>query len=264
MYTVIGYRRKVIQNNLQIAFPEKSEEEKRQIGKKFYRNFIDSLIESIKMLSASDAFLQKHVTGNWEIFNKFYDQGRSCQIHVGHTFNWEWAHHVLAKNSRHIILGVYMPIANKIFDRLFFNLRSRGGTVMLPATDMRNAFMRYRNSLYILALAADQSPGDASKAYWLNFFGKPTPFVTGPEKGARTNNVAVIFAFIEKIRRGYYNVVLTIEEQQPGETAEGELTIRYVRFLENVIRNQPDMWLWSHRRWKKEWKEEFKPQWIGE
>ena len=264
VYYVLGYRRKVVMNNLQIAFPEKTEAERKAIGKKFYKNFIDSFIETIKMVSASDAYIEKRVSGNWELLNEVYSTGRSLQIHLGHTFNWEWANLVGAKLMRYTFLGVYMPINNKTFDRLFRKLRSKSGSVLLPATDMRRAMIPWRNKQYAIGLVADQAPSNPEKSFWLSFFGKPTPFVTGPETGARASNIPVVFANIEKKRRGYYNVVFTVAEDQPATLERGELTLRYARYLENVIRQQPDMWLWSHRRWKREWKEDYQKLWIGD
>jgi KDO2-lipid IV(A) lauroyltransferase len=157
-----------------------------------------------------------------------------------------------------------MPISSKIFDRLFLKLRTRGKTIMLSAFNMRKDLLPYRNSQYLLGLAADQNPGNPTTAYWLNFFGRATPFVTGPEKSSRSRNAAVAFCYIEKVKRGYYNMVITMGEEEPKLLQEGELTVKYVRFLENVIRKQPDMWLWSHKRWKHSWKEEFTKLWVDD
>lgn len=265
IYRVFGYRMEVVMQNLQIAFPEKSVAERKKIARKFYRNLIDTFIEMIKMISASDAFLQKRFTGNWELLNQFYDTGKSVHVHMGHTFNWEWGNYVASKKLKYKFLGVYMPVNNKALDRLFKKLRSKGGTVLIPATPTKTftaAFQPHRNSQFLMGLAADQSPGDASKAYWLNFFSKPTAFVTGPEKSARLQNLLVFFCYIHKPKRGYYDIVFTLAEENPRQLNEGELTVRFARYLENVITRFPDMWLWSHRRWKRRWKDEYKELWI--
>jgi KDO2-lipid IV(A) lauroyltransferase len=263
-YYIIGYRRKIVMNNLSIAFPEKSETEKIQIAKKFYHNFLDTFIECLKMISASDRFILRHFTGNWEVMNNLYKTGRSCHILAGHTFNWEWANHSTGLCINYTLLSVYMPISNKILDRLFLELRSKGKTRMLSARKMREEMMPYKNSQYALGLAADQNPGDPTYAYWLNFFGRPAPFVTGPERGARERDLLVVFCYIQKLRRGYYNIVFSTGEANPKHLPAGALTIKYVRFLEEVIRKQPDMWLWSHKRFKHEWKEEYREMWVDE
>ena len=262
VYYVLRYRRDVVMQNLDIAFPEKTKAEKIIIAKQFYHNFIDSFIETIKMVTASDSFIVKRFTANWAVVNDLYATGKSCHLILGHTFNWEWGNHSTGLNIRYPFLVVYMPISNKAIDRLFIKLRTRGKTKLLSARNMRNDLMQYRNTQYALALAADQNPGSAESAYWLNFFGRPAPFVTGPEKGARARNLPVVFCYIQKLRRGYYNLIFTMGEENTKQLPEGALTVKYVRYLENVIRNQPAMWLWSHKRFKHQWKEDYRKLWI--
>jgi KDO2-lipid IV(A) lauroyltransferase len=256
---------KVVMENLEIAFPEKPVEERKKIANKFYRNLIDTFFEMIKMISASDAFLSKRVSGNWDLINEWYGSGRAAHVHTGHTFNWEWGNYSAGKELLYKFLGVYMPVKNKALNRLFKKIRSRSGTILIPATptkDFLDAFEPHRGSQYLMGLAADQSPSDGSNAYWLTFFNRPTAFVTGPEKGARANNLLVFFCHIVKPKRGYYKIVFTLAEQDPMRLNEGELTLRLARYLENVITEYPDMWLWSHRRWKREWKEEYRKLWV--
>jgi KDO2-lipid IV(A) lauroyltransferase len=157
-----------------------------------------------------------------------------------------------------------MPIKNNFFEKLFYRLRTRSGNVFLPANKMRESITPHLQSQYLLGLVADQNPGCVENAYWLDFFGKPAPFVWGPEKGARSAQLPVVFAYIEKPRRGYYHATLTLGCQDTCGLKEGQLTLDYVRFLENVIRRNPDMWLWSHRRWKHHWKDDHAPRWISE
>jgi KDO2-lipid IV(A) lauroyltransferase len=267
IYRVFGYRMDVVMQNLQSAFPEKSVIERKKIARKFYRNLIDTFVEMIKMLSASDAFLQKRFSGNWELLNDMHRSGRAAHVHMGHTFNWEWGNYIAGTKLLYKFIGVYMPVKNKALDRLFLKIRSRGGTILIPATPTKtfiSTFHPHRNSQYLIGLAADQSPGDPTRAYWLNFFGKPTAFVTGPEKGANIRNIPVFFCYISKPRRGHYHIVFTLAEENPADLKEGELTVRFARYLEEVITRLPDMWLWSHRRWKREWKDEYKELWVDE
>ena len=264
LYHIMGYRKKVVFDNLKMAFPEKTDAERKKIAKKFYHNFIDTFIETLKMVSASDRYILRHVSGNWDVINDVHKTGRSLQIHLGHTFNWEWASLAAGLSMHYTYLGVYMPIGNKIFDRLFRKLRAKSGAILIPATDMRRAMMPWRTKQYVIGLVADQAPASPEKSFWAKFFNQPTPFVTGPEIGARAGNIPVIFATIEKPRRGYYNVIFTLAATDTESLPKGELTLRYVKFLEGVIRKNPDMWLWSHRRWKKPWKEEYQHLWVGE
>lgn len=262
IYYVLGYRRKVVMSNLAIAFPDQTEAQRRRIAKKFYHNFIDSFIEVIKLVSAGDAFLRKRFTADVQVLNDLHATGKSCQIHLGHTFNWEWGQLVLSELTPYKIMVVYMPISSAMLEKLFYKLRTRTGNVFLPATSMREAIAPYLQTQYALGLVADQNPGNLQAAYWLNFLGKRTPFVSGPEKGARSCGMPVVFACIEKPRRGYYHATMKLAAEDSSQLPEGELTRRYVRYLEEVIRRNPDMWLWSHRRWKHTWKEEYTPMWI--
>jgi len=264
VYYGFGYRKKVVMANLQIAFPDMTEAERTRIAKKFYRNFIDSFIEVIKLLSAGDKFLKKRFTMDTSVLDELHATGRSCQLHLGHTFNWEWGQLVLTGLTDYKILVVYQPIKNKFFEKLFYRLRTRNGNAFLPANNMRESIAPYLQSQYLLGLVADQNPGCVENAYWLDFFGTPAPFVWGPEKGARNAQLPVVFAYIEKPRRGYYHATLTLGCRETCGLKEGQLTLEYVRFLENVIRRNPDMWLWSHRRWKHHWKNDHAPRWISE
>jgi KDO2-lipid IV(A) lauroyltransferase len=252
VYHVIGYRRKVVMGNLQIAFPEKTEKQKIQIAKKFYHNFIDSFIEVIKMVSARDSFFMKRYTVETEALNQLYATGKSCQLHLGHTFNWECGQIVLTKLTPYRLLVVYQPISNPVFEKIFYQLRTHSGNVFLPANNMRNSILPFLESQYLLGLVADQNPSNPDTAYWRDFFGRPTPFVSGPEKGARAGNLPVVFAYMEKPKRGKYRAVIEVATDNAALLPEGELTTRYVKYLEEVIRKNPDMWLWSHRRWKHE------------
>ena len=250
--------------NLDTAFPEKTNAEKIKIAKGFYHNLLDSFIETIKLTSASMRFLEKRVKANWEILEPLYQSGRSCQVHLGHTFNWEWGHHVFGNNTKYQVLVVYMPIKNVALEKIIYRSRTRHGNKFIAAGDMSKAKETFKNTRYAMGLVADQSPGNLSNAYWLNFFGKPTGFVSGPEKGALAGNLPVIFCYIIKPKRGYYHATLEVACEDPTVLKEGELTLMYARYMEKVIKANPEMWLWSHRRWKRSYDEAYAKNWIGE
>ncbi|HVU98866.1 MAG TPA: lysophospholipid acyltransferase family protein [Puia sp.] len=265
LYAVIRYRRGVVLSNLVIAFPEKTDAERLRIAKRFYRNFTDNFIETLKLLSAGPDFLERRlVIDNPELLDYYYDQGRKLHAHLGHLFNWEIGNAAIPRLTRYPFLVAYMPVENKVFERLFLHLRSRTGSIPLPATRLQRAILPYRNQQYILALVADQAPGGPENSYWLNFFGRPTPFVRGPERGARIADIPAIFVRFYKVRRGHYRAELITIAEHPGVLPEGELTRRYCRLLEDAIRRQPDSWLWSHKRWKFGWNPELQPFWIDD
>jgi KDO2-lipid IV(A) lauroyltransferase len=264
LYYVFGYRRKVVKNNLLIAFPHKTEEERKKIEKQFYKNFVDNFIETLKLLSGGPKFANKHFIADGSLMEEQFHKGNRCQFHLGHNFNWELANIAVSSITSYTMLMVYMPVKNKVFDRLMLKLRSSSGNIMLPATDMKRAMLPYRDERYLLALVADQVPGDVTRAHWLNFFGRPTPFLRGPERGAVAANLSVFFAQIYKVKRGYYKLDYELCTENPASLPKGELTRRYARYLEQSIAQHPEMWLWTHRRWKKEWKEEYMESWIDE
>ncbi|MBK8493936.1 MAG: lysophospholipid acyltransferase family protein [Chitinophagaceae bacterium] len=262
LFRVFGYRRKVISVNLAIAFPEKSQAERKSIAKKFHRNFTDSFIETVKCLSVSKEFYNKHCTTDFTLFDQMAAAGKSCQMHACHQFNWEWINLHWSIHLKQPLVIVYMPISSKPINRLFLKLRTAFGTVMLPATESRKAFVAWRNKLHALALIADQKPASPAYSYWLHFFGRPTPFVTGPEKNAAMKKCPVIFGRVTKPARGKYESTLILACEDASLLKPGELTVMYRNFIEDAIRRQPDMYLWSHKRFKHEWDESYRNMWI--
>lgn len=257
IFYLIRYRKVVVLKNLQQAFPEKSDTERLQIAKKFYKNFVDSILESLKLFSTGEEFIKKHCTADYASLDRLYDENKTCQMHAAHHFNWEWLNRVISLTMKQSYLAVYMPLSNKVFEKIIYRLRTKYGSVMLPATNMKNSFVPWEKKLHCLILAADQNPGNPDNAYWVNFFNKPTPFVKGPEKAARKKACPVVFAFTKKIKRGYYHTNYILITEDASQLKEGELTKSYAEALTQSIKEQPEMWLWSHRRWKWNWKPEY-------
>jgi KDO2-lipid IV(A) lauroyltransferase len=257
VYYVLGYRKEVVMQNLTIAFPEKSEEEKVKIAKAFYKNFCDTFIETIKFISASKNFFAKHFTADFSALEEAYQTGRSIQFQLGHNFNWELANLAVPLHIRYKLLGVYLPISSKIINRLFQYIRTRFGTHIIAATNVKSELLPHRNSTYILGLIADQAPPHPHNAYWVQFFGRPTSFLKGPEKAAKRYKYAVVFCHFTKEKRGHYTGHAVKATLTPEAMSEGELTKMYAAYLEKTMTENPEVWLWSHRRWKHEWKPEY-------
>lgn len=262
LYAVFKYRKDVVMGNLIIAFPEKSAEERKKIAQNFYRYFTDTLMESLKFISLSKKQLLKRSTGSFDLINKLIDKGYNINLMAGHQFNWEYANLLYAYHLKIPFVGIYMPIKNKAFEKIFYNFRNRYGTILISATDFKNKMHDVFKNQYLLALAADQNPGLPTSGYWLNFFGKPTPFVMGPEKGAVKNNAAVVYIGFKKIKRGYYHFTTTLLCENSAHTQPGELTCLYRDVLEKTIKEDPANYLWSHRRFKFNWKPEYKNLWV--
>ena len=254
VYHIAGYRRAVVHANLVQAFPDKSPKEIKRLTRKYYRNLTDMMVETIKLLTISPRQLRRRFDCDLTVLQQLYEQGKSCQLHLGHNFNWEWANLFCIQGVRFPFLVVYMPITNKAVDRFFRHFRERSGSTLLPANDIRNAMAPWLHKQYLIALVADQNPGDPRRCYWFPFLNKMTAFYKGPEMSARRNNIPVVFADIRKVKRGYYKARLSLEFENPLEVPEGKITEAFVQFLEKNIREQPEVWVWSHKRWKHEWK----------
>lgn len=257
LFYILKYRKEVVLKNLAQAFPEKTEKERLIIARKFYHNLVDTFIETLKLFSSGKKFIERHNTADFSLIHRLHGEGKAFQIHAGHQFNWEWINHHYAINFRQPLVAVYMPLANKTFEKIFYRMRTRYGTVMLAATEMKTRFIPWRSREHALVLVADQNPGDPTNSYWFNFMGKPAPFIKGPERSARDKACPVVFAFARKTGRGKYNTEFIMAAENAATTSETELTKKYVAFLSAIIREQPDMWLWSHRRWKWDWKPEY-------
>jgi len=250
-----GYRKKVVMNNLKIAFPEKSETQRKRIAKEFYKNFVDNFIEVIKLISISKKALQKRFTFDYQLINDLYNTGKNIQLTLGHFFNWEFANLCYSSRLIYPIVLVYMPIENKIFNRLFQKIRKRFGTNLVAATNFKNEFLPYSKGRHALVLVGDQSPSNPGGSYWVDFFGKKTPFLKGAERSARMNDDAVVLVNFYRIKRGYYHSDVVVLTTEPRKLPVGEITKQLVAFIEGAIRKHPANYLWSHRRWKWEFDE---------
>ena len=248
----------MVMNNLSIAFPEMTEKERKQIAKRFYHNLIDTFLESLKFISISKKQILKRGTCDFTLIDELAAKGYNVHMMAGHQFNWEYANTLASIKLSIPFIGIYMPISNKALDRIFYNFRKRFGSVLISATEYKkNANHPAFSRQYSFGLAADQNPGDPSNAYWMNFFGRPAPFVTGPAKGAVKNNTAVVMIGFHKIKRGYYHFSTTLLTENGSLFTPQALTIMYKKALEKIIREDPGNYLWSHRRWKYEWKPEY-------
>jgi KDO2-lipid IV(A) lauroyltransferase len=257
IYHVFQYRRSVVMENLFIAFPEKSDKERKKIAKNFYQNIADSLVETFKMISASDRLIEKMFRFEPAMLEPFLKTDKKIQIHAMHNFNWEVVNLGISKNFKLPFLGVYQPLKNEFFEMLFSKIRSRYGTVLIPATDFKNNFLPYQDKQYIIALVADQNPKRIAHAWWVDFFGRPTAFTQGPEKSARLSNNRIVFGTFFKLKRGVYSFSTEVITDDPASLKPGELTLKYVDYVQRSIRERPDNYLWSHRRWKHAYNEAF-------
>lgn len=250
LYYVTGYRKGVITDNLTHAFPEKTPEEIAAIQRKFYRSFCDQWIETVKLLSISKKELNRRITGNWEVFRQLDAEGKNTYALLGHTYNWEWANVVCQYNAPQQFAGIYLPVSSRSFDRLMQKIRSRSGGWLISMKAIKTGLQQVQGVRHIIGMIADQNPSDPDVALWLPFMHREAPFFRGPEQMARRAKGAVVFAGIQKVKRGHYRITLEQKWADASVTETGEITRAYVAFMEQQLRAQPENWLWSHRRWK--------------
>lgn len=248
LYILLGYRKKVVRENLTISFPEKTTTEIISIEKKFYLSLCDSIVETIKMLSISKAALSKRIDANWDEIENIKD--RNAVAYVSHQFNWEWGTLLTNEKITKQFLGPYLPLKSVVFEKLVKTIRSRFGTITIPADDMNEQLAIFQKQNVLWGFVADQTPADTKRCAWEDFFNRKTAFAKGAELVARRYNNPVLFGEFVKIKRGHYYVNLKLTFENPRETLDGEITAAYVRFLEDSIKRQPENWVWSHRRWK--------------
>jgi KDO2-lipid IV(A) lauroyltransferase len=264
LYYVIGYRLNIVKNNLLIAFPEKTKKERTAVIKQFYKNLTDTFIETIKIISLKkEKFLQR-CNGNFEVLDGLIAAGKNIQLQSAHQFNWEYANWIVAIKIKLPVASVYMPIKNKVLDKVFLKIRSRFDAVMIDATNYSRDIKKIVRHQHTLALIADQNPGWPPRAYWLNFFNRPAPFLIGPDKGAIRSNNAVVFVRFIRLKRGYYFLENHIITENAAECKPGELTRKFRDFIQESITRDPSSFLWSHRRWKHEYKKDYEKLWIDD
>lgn len=252
LHNVLRYRVKVTQSNLRIAFPEKSDEELTAIEKKTYQNLADISVEALKGFTMRNSVIrERHRILNPEVLDYYFEHKQSIIGVAGHLNNWEWGALSAGIQLKHHPIAIYKPLSNKLIDWFIKWNRSIRGTELVPTNKTFETFLNNKNKPCIYILVADQSPSDVSKAYWINFFNQETACIHGPEKYAKKYNYPVVYIDIKRVQRGYYTVELNILCDNPRQMKDGELTMAYMKRLEKSIRENPESWLWTHRRWKR-------------
>lgn len=252
LYRVIGYRKKVVYENLKNSFPEKTHEELKNIEKQFYHYLVDLFLETLKTLTISKEEAIKRCKLNPKaiaLFNELYAQNKSCILVMGHFGNWEWAGNTFSLVNKQQLYVIYHPLTNKHFDKLMYDMRTRFGSKLYAMKDTMRGMIGNRNEINATAFIADQTPAPEN-AYWTTFLNQDTPVFWGTEKIAQKLNYPIVYVTINRVKRGYYEVDAEILVNEPKNTKEGEISELHTRQLEKDIKAQPEIWLWSHRRWK--------------
>jgi KDO2-lipid IV(A) lauroyltransferase len=266
IFYLAGYRKKTVYQNLGKSLPGKSAEEINRIARKFYRQLCDYFIESIYRIHMDEKENTKRIHyKNPELLEDYYRQGKSIVLLLSHFGNWEWPTR-LPLLSSHACLAIYKPLQNKHFDRLFLELRGQFGAIGIPMESTLRNLVTYQNNKkpVVLYTIADQRPQWTSIQHWTTFLNQDTPIITGPEKIARRFEYPVLFLDIQKLRRGYYSAEFKLVSEHPGEEPEFHISRRYQAMVQRNILQRPELWLWSHKRWKYYRHEAKNPVYIGD
>jgi KDO2-lipid IV(A) lauroyltransferase len=251
LYRIVGYRTRVVLGNLKSSFPDRTEAERRRIAADFYRWFCDLLLESLKTLTVTPLAVRERVTfEGMDILRAYAERKQSVIVVLGHFGNWELAG---ARYSQETgipqLYVIYRPLHDRGFDDLMYRMRTRHGTKLYAMKETSQSMVRDRNLVTATAFIADQTP-HADRAYWLTFLGQDTPVYFGTEATARKFNYPVVYLSIMQRGRGHYCMTVETLVEDPATMREGEITERHAARLERDIRERPDLWLWTHRRWK--------------
>jgi Kdo2-lipid IVA lauroyltransferase/acyltransferase len=255
LFYLLRYRRNVVKENLANAFPEKTVEERHLIEKKYYHFLSDMIFESIKMFTISESEMNKRFSfKNLPEINQYLENGRSVIAVTGHYGNWEWGSLSFISHLKKPVLIVYKPLSDKRFGEKLNTIRARFGSVLIPMKQTLRKVAGYKATTHVLVLLGDQTPVRGETQYFTEFLNQPTAVFLGIEKIAKMTNNPVLFFRINRLKRGHYQAEAITITDNPKELKDYEITIAHTKKLEQTIKEQPELWLWSHRRWK------FKPE----
>lgn len=251
IYYIVGYRKKVVLSNLENAFQDKDKTEIHRIARRYYQYLCDLLVEAIKTITMSEAYVHKHVKfHDIEKMNSFFDQGKSIILVMGHLGNWELAGPSFSLNCKHQLKVVYSKLSNPFFEELFSKSRTKFSTRIVPKKKLLRSLVEDKEMTVATALIADQAPSDRKSGQWLQFFDRDTLVHTGTEKVSKLFGFPVVYMHVQRIRRGYYEITPTVLFEEPQKVKDYEITKAFFTRLEQDIKKNPETWLWSHRRWK--------------
>ena len=250
MYRIIGYRKEVVFTNLKNSFPKKSDEELNAIMADFYRHLCDIIMESMKGFTISEKQLRKRlVIKNPEFSNYFADKGQSIIFVGGHYNNWEICAQAFAMYSNHECIGIYKPLSNQFINDKIYTSRSKYGMNLVSMKQTKKSFEE-GNEAKAIVFGSDQNPSNPKRAHWVQFLNQDTGVLFGVEKYAKEYDWPVVFVSISKVKRGHYEVEYSLVTDKPKDHPHGKITEDFTKRLEQDIINQPQYWLWSHKRWK--------------
>jgi len=253
IYYVFPYRKKVVIKNIENSFPKLSPKEQTRIAKRFYHYFTELLAEAIKNLSISEKQLKKRMTvRNIALMDKLYAEGKDVLLLSSHFNNWEMLITAQALLFKHKAIGIGTPLSDKFWDKKINERRERFGMTVVNANNYKKVLSTYQNEPTATLILGDQSAGKEENCNWTDFLNQETAFFFGAEILANQTDSAVVYASIQRVKRGHYELVLTELSSDPKKEDYSAIINKYIQTLEQDILKNPHAWLWSHKRWKKD------------
>jgi KDO2-lipid IV(A) lauroyltransferase len=254
LYYVAGYRKAVVKQNISQAFPGKSAREVTELAKNFYRQLVEVALEILHTRHMSATEIRRRVRLVNPQLVEHYSAGRTRPVIVLaiHQGNWEWMMHGVSLALDIPVTPVYKPLHNKPLDRLMYEIRSRFGSRPLAMAEASRDILRHRRDVRLIALVADQAPIPGERSYWTRFLNREAAFYLGGASIARAAGYPVLFAQCRRSAPGYYEVTMREVAQPPHDPDDSRIIERYARLAEQAIRAEPESWLWSNRRWKRQ------------
>ena len=252
VYYIVGYRKKTVRENLALALPHLSDKERLEIEKKSYHHLCDMFLEMVKTMTISSEEMNKRFKiTNLEVIKEYEKKGKSIMLIASHYASWEW---LITLNQKISFLGVavYKKLANKHFDKLVRDIRSKYNTELVPTskTIPLIANNQKNNIQCVYGLASDQSPKADRIFHWESFMGVEVPVHTGPEMLAKKYDMTVVFAKVKKVKRGYYELTIIPLSDNPKSIPDFGITHIYIKEVEKQILEAPEYYFWTHKRWK--------------
>lgn len=256
MYYVVGYRRKIVDKNLRNSFPEKSDKERKQLEKRFYHHFADTIMEIIYGYRISDEEMrERFVFENVEVVEALAHKNKGVFFMLGHLGNWEWIADIGKRYTDSSIMeyNVYRQLKSPSADKAMLALRNKrggGGCIEKSQLLRRLVAMRRQENPITIGLISDQKPSPRNAHVWTTFLNQETAFLDGGEVLARKFGYAVTYVHVESPKRGYYRARFEVISDNPATMNPNDITLAYAKHLEANILESPELWLWTHNRWK--------------
>lgn len=252
-FYLIPIRKKVVINNLKIAFPENDIHTINKLSFKVYLSFLITFVEilSIPYLKRKE-IINAVECSNPELIVEKYNEGKGVILLSSHFGNWEYIAISVAMQINLPFSVVVKPLRNNLVYQWMNKARTRFGNEIVPlGISIRKTYQTLKEKK-IVALVADQrGPAEGIR---VNFFGTKVSVYSGPAALALKTGAPIICGI--PVRGKDYKYRTTLVEISQSDLPDNEeekireICQRYTSYLEKVIRENPEQWLWMHKRWK--------------